>query len=257
MKRRMFLGRFLGGLGVAAAATGTANALVKSPESGLKVLPSRLHEKDVPGQQLSPGGYEHIQMPLEWWQKPVEWLGDPLDHNWPLSWWLSGFERIQHSEAEFQEAFKFYVGVQWPEDIMEARMKDGRPSLTINMIHRVVERAIRVSRERGEDTALKMWQWQRVFINAYRRNRDAQLHYNALQSARLEMFNVHQPERFMMEKAFFDKEDPIRGHLQYKTEGMRNEPTRHIPPTEGVRAYFSDESLAGAYWRNVASNPVL
>ncbi len=82
---------------------------------------------------------------------------------------------------------------------MQKRMHDGRPSLTINMVKGILDRAIIVSRERGEDTQLLERDWREIIVNVYRRNRDAQIHYNALQSARAEMM--------MAQRGYFD---PLR-----------------------------------------------
>jgi hypothetical protein len=235
--RRMFLGRFLGGLGVAALGAEAASALVKSPETGLKILPSRIHNKDVPGPQLPKGGYEHIQMPLEWWQKPVEWLGDPLDHNKPLSEWLCIQPSLNgqimrefyqpHTDAEFADAFEFYMGLQWPEEAHEARMRENRPTLVINMVGRVLDRAIQVSKECGEPTDLTQADWREVIINIVRRNRDPQLHYNALTSSRLEMLMLQvKPQPIIAQYP--------TGSMWTFTEKGYHEYPGHFPPQAGV-----------------------
>ncbi len=169
--------RKIAGVAAAVVAAPVIAEALPSPKSGQ--TPPKPKPREVEPPFGEPWDTTH------WWERPVLWLGDPLDHNHPLSWWATG---PLFSQSEYLDAMEFHMGLQWPQDVMEMRMRQNRPSLTINMISRIVERALIVSRDRGEPTELTDADWRRVFVNAYRRNRDAQLHYNALQSARVEMF---------------------------------------------------------------------
>jgi hypothetical protein len=193
VNRRMFLGRFLGGVGVAALGAGAAKALVKSPDLGQPLATIRANDTPEKAIQAEQWPTTH------WWERPVEWLGDPLDHNRPLSWWATG---PLFSESEYRDAMEFHHGLQWPLDVLEMRTRQGRATLVINKIASIIDRAIAVSHERGEPIELTDADWRRVFVNAYRRNKDAQLHFNTLISSQAEMMNAYRLKKFFLDKAW-------------------------------------------------------
>lgn len=192
MNRRIFLGRFLGGVAAAAAATtavGTAIAHVSSPDSG----------------QTTPKAIPGVDPAKQWVTLKAQWMGDPLDHNLPLSWWASPHSAIWDND-DFAEAFKWYCGGQWDAKTLEARMNSGRISLTANFIKPIVDRAITVSLDRGEDTKMTQEEWKTVFVNVYRRNRDPQIHYNALKSIELEIKMAAMPKPVFVPSRLHDRD---------------------------------------------------
>lgn len=216
----MFLGRFLGGVAAVAAAStavGTAIAHVAGPESGQR-LP-----KAVPG----------VDPAKQWVTLRAQWMGDPLDHNLPLSW-LSETPTFPVREGEFAEAFKWYCGGQWEPKWLDQRMASGRISLTINFLKPIIDRAIVVSRERGEETTLTQDEWKRVFVNVYRRNRDPQLHYNALKSIELECLMVALPKPIVVPSRIHDRDLTGNVLLPGRYQHLRL-PMDELEPSMAVR----------------------
>lgn len=202
MNRRTFLKRAVAGLGVAAVG-GSAIALAKSPDTGQPLATLRASDTPDKAIQAEPWPTTH------WWERPVEWLGDPLDHNHPLSWWAQTHQFSLDppmSQTEYLDAMEFHLGLQWPQDVHELRMRESRPTLVINMIAKIVERAVIVSEQRGESIHLSDPDWRMVFVNAYRRNKDAQLHYNAMQSARLEMKMLDVKKRVVVQSRIHEQD---------------------------------------------------
>lgn len=110
----------------------------------------------------------------------AEWSGDRFEDAVPVSVVLR-CAKYNPTEAEIAEAENFCNGFhQWPEDVVERRNTDGRPTLVINRLPSLVHAAVTASLKIGElvsDDDERL-----VTFHIVQRNRDAQKIYNYMRS---------------------------------------------------------------------------
>jgi len=122
-------------------------------------------------------------------QEFVQWWGTRIAEVAPATAILEAYRDVHFTPDEFAKAVEFYEGRQWPQDVLEFRaQRPPRPTLVVNRLPDLV--AVALAKSDGD---LNPQSRTRLIVILTRQNQDAQMAYNYVVSAFVEMVETMQP----------------------------------------------------------------
>lgn len=125
---------------------------------------------------------------------PPKWTGDAMGHDLTVNQYLSrnwsDISSLTIYDADNIpgpvriDAMKFYAGNQWSEKVSSRRLRQKRPTVTINLLPSIVQRAERNSEAAGEHCTAEQLSNLRVMVSLH--NATSSQMYNYEYSAYIE-----------------------------------------------------------------------